>query len=756
MSASTRSMSASRSSSIERDDESFEEMSQTPPTPFAEDQFQVTNSLEDLQTEEQRRVLNTVSELRKCGLESVLPLPQLVVCGDQSAGKSSVLEALTEIPFPRNDNLCTRFATEISLRNAPVDALTVKIIPDNSRPAAEQSVIRQFVQTITNFDDLPGIMDMAMNAMGITADNDDETTRRAFSRDVLSIAIDGPTRPHLTLVDLPGLIASATNEASDADVETVAQITEHYISQSRTICLAVISAKNDVANQQILKRVRKHDPEGQRTLGIITKPDTLDAGSGNEKAFIALAKNENVKFKLGWHVVRNRKYEEMDYSLLQRNSKENSWFRTSNFKVLPKDTVGVEKLRTRLAALLFEHVKKELPKLRSELENQLAAYEDELATYGDSRSTAIECRAYLVQLSTEVQKICAAAIEGHYEGKYFQCEVDKEFKLGDKYALARTRAVVQKKNMQFADLMRLKGGKYRIDMSGTMESTRDTEKAREAVENGNPEQLTKEEGLDWVQQAINRTRGKELIGDINPLLVSELFWEQSSKWEQMADDHANEVFDQCTQFLQNLLRDKVPKDVETRLWPALIEDTLNDRSRAARQELSRLIADLQDHPINYNHYYTDNINRRRQEREQRALDQCLQDSQAESPDRDGDNKGEIDLSKLRENFTTSFTKDPERFGCEDALDRLLAIYKVLQKVFIANVTTQVVERHIVRGLDKIFDPIAVNKMSDEQVAAIASEPLTTRREREYLVDQIENLRKGKRIFRSIMGGGVTL
>ncbi|PQE07233.1 interferon-induced GTP-binding Mx protein [Rutstroemia sp. NJR-2017a BVV2] len=730
--------------------------SQIPPAPFVEDHFQVTDSLEDLQTEEQRRVLNTVSSLRKCGLDSVLPLPQLVVCGDQSAGKSSVLEALTEIPFPRNDNLCTRFATEISLRNAPVDALTVKIIPDNSRPAAEQAVIRQFVQTITNFDDLPSIMDMAMNAMGITADNGNDTTRRAFSRDILSIGIDGPTRPHLTLVDLPGLIASATNEASDADVETVAQITEHYISQSRTICLAVISAKNDIANQQILKRVRKHDPEGQRTLGIITKPDTLDAGSGNEKAFIALAKNENVKFKLGWHVVRNRKYEEMDYSLLQRNSKENSWFRTSNFKVLPKDTVGVEKLRTRLAALLFEHVKKELPKLRSELENQLAAYEDGLKTYGDSRSTAVECRAYLVQLSTEIQKICAAAIEGHYEGKYFQCEVGIDFKLDDKYALARTRAVVQKMNMQFANLMRLKGHKYHIDMTDQLKSTRDTAKADEAAENGEPKHLTKEEGLDWIQRAINRTRGKELMGDINPLLVSELFWEQASKWEQMAEDHTNEIFDQCAQFLQNLLRDKVPKDVETRLWSALIEDALNDRSKAGRQELSRLIEDLQNHPINYNHYYTDNVNRRRKEKEEKLIEQCLQESQDYLYDEHGEAQTIVDPSKLQDKIAKSFTKDPERFGCEDALDRLLAIYKVLQKVFIANVTTQVVERHIVRGLDKIFDPIAVNKMSDDQVAAIASEPLTMRREREYLVDQIKKLGDGKRIFRSIMGGGVSL
>ena len=69
-------------------------------------------------------MLDVVDQIRKCVLESIIPLPQLVVCRDQSAGKSSILEALTKIPFPRNDNLCTRFATEIILRRAPVDSLS--------------------------------------------------------------------------------------------------------------------------------------------------------------------------------------------------------------------------------------------------------------------------------------------------------------------------------------------------------------------------------------------------------------------------------------------------------------------------------------------------------------------------------------------------------------------------------------------------------------------------------------------------------
>lgn len=93
--------------------------------------FKTTSSLEDLQTDEQRRVLDTVAQIRKCGLEGVLDLPQIVVMGDQSAGKSSVLEALTEIPFPRNDNLCTRFATEIILRRAANSKYLPTWLPSN-------------------------------------------------------------------------------------------------------------------------------------------------------------------------------------------------------------------------------------------------------------------------------------------------------------------------------------------------------------------------------------------------------------------------------------------------------------------------------------------------------------------------------------------------------------------------------------------------------------------------------------------------
>lgn len=518
-------------------------------------------TLEELQTDEQRRILDTVTQIRKCGLESILSLPQIVVCGDQSAGKSSVLEALTEIPFPRNDNLCTRFATEISLRREPVDRLTVKVIPDNTRPSDEQGAIKDFSESITDFKDLPVIMGAAMNVMGIS---DAEQTPRAFARDILSIEIEGPNRPQVTLVDIPGLIQASTKGVSDADVATVAEITNHYISQSRTICLAVIAATNDAANQPILQKVRVFDPEGERTLGVITKLDRLPVGSGSEAKFLELAMNKDVFFKLGWHVIKNRKFEEREFSVQERNNAEMEFFRGSVFNTLPKGSVGIDTLRVRLSHLLFEHVKNELPHLNDELESTLGTSRRELALLGTSRSTAEECRTYLAQLSMSCHTICKAGLQGNYEDRYFKCDLDKPFSLNSRDSFARLRAALQYANASFEEALRTRGHKYAIKMTTLKNVVSDDESLQEVVS-----VLSKDDAMKWAQKMLLRSRGTELIGNFNPNLIAELFWEQSQPWENLARDHVERVCGLCERFLDDVLTYMAPQDVKSRLWYAV-------------------------------------------------------------------------------------------------------------------------------------------------------------------------------------------
>lgn len=80
--------------------------------------------------------------------------------------------------------------------------------------------------------------------------------------------------------------------------------------------------------------------------------------------------------------------------------------------------------------------------------------------------------------------------------------------------------------------------------------------------------------------------------------------------------------------------------------------------------------------------------------------------------------------------------------------------QVQQKTFIANVTTQVIERHIVRNLEGIFCPVTVQSLSEAEIMGLTSEPTSTRTQRKFLDDRIKKLEGGHSILRSVLGGSV--
>jgi hypothetical protein len=549
------------------------------------------------------------------------------------------------------------------------------------------------------------------------------------------------------------LIQNATTGVTDEDVELVRSITDRYISQPRTICLAVISCLNDYANQGIITRIRKHDPKGERTLGIITKPDRLERGSGSETAFIALARNEDIRFNLGWHVLRNRNFQESQSSFVERNMTEDDFFYKSNFRVLDKDNVGIDALRARLSLLLFEHVKNELPKLRSELDDKLTSMKTQLGNLGVKRSDPKECREFLTTLSLEFHGICKAAVSGHYEGTYFQPKTSDAFSQKSSDAVRRLRALVQMMNEKFASRFRTHGHRYWIETNDPkFEAKAETTKSEPGLEP--PIILTEPQAIQWVKDALVRSRGRELSGTFNPLLIGELFWEQASKWNGLSTDHMEEMSHICSCFLNILLQEKCPKDLQTRL-SVTVQDALKERENNAYAELDRLMSDLREYPINYNHYYLKTVQQKRKEKENIALQKAVRDATTETEDGEGyypDGLIRLDVEQVSMNFWKTMGGDGDmgQHSCHEIVQSVVAIYKVLHKVFVQNVTMQVVERHIVRGLENIFSPITVNKMSDEEVEGIAAEPAVAKRQRAFLEDQIKKLSNGQRILKGVM------
>jgi len=454
-------------------------------------------SLGRLQSQEQMELLDVVDSLRACHLGDIIALPQLIVCGDQSSGKSSVLEAISGLPFPRQENVCTRFATEVILRRASEDRISVSIDPAKERSRKTRNLLLQFRRNLKTKEDFSEMFESAKQVMGLSSSG------KSFSNDVLRVEFSGPSLPQLTLVDLPGLIQSATSSQTADDVELVKALVSGYLVNPRSIILAVVSAGYEPSNQAILDRAREVDPKGLRTLGIITKPDTLVKGSKLEDSFITLAKNEDVKFSLGWHAVKN-----LDLARREQNGngsrdeQENLFFRESSFNVLQSSSVGIEPLRNRLSKVLFNQIRSELPRLVEEIQTNVLEAKAVSEKLGPSRAEIDQQRLFLISLSQSFQSICRDAVRGDYDDKFFHDDTNPG---------RRLCANIMNMHFQFAEKMREQGAAWiiqdnKVDEDEDEDDDEESEESEEDYDSDNDSDDENAERRERRQDKLQRER----------------------------------------------------------------------------------------------------------------------------------------------------------------------------------------------------------------------------------------------------------
>lgn len=150
--------------------------------------------LSELQSAKQVALLDAIDKLRNQGLSHHnISLPQLVVCGDQSSGKSSVLEGLTGLNFPTKEGLCTTFATEVILRREPNLEISCSILPTKGRSPAQTEQLRKFERSYSTPDDFnfETLVDEAKKQMAFGSST-------AFFDDKLLIRFAGPDVPPMT------------------------------------------------------------------------------------------------------------------------------------------------------------------------------------------------------------------------------------------------------------------------------------------------------------------------------------------------------------------------------------------------------------------------------------------------------------------------------------------------------------------------------------------------------------------------------
>jgi dynamin-like GTPase MGM1, mitochondrial len=206
-----------------------------------------------------KKMIEIRSILQTVGQGNALTLPSIVVIGSQSSGKSSVLEAIVGHEFlPKGSNMVTRRPIELTLVNTPESHAEYGEFPALG------------LGKITDFSSIQ----RTLTELNLAVPDSE-----CVSDDPIQLTISSPHVPDLSLIDLPGYIQVVGKGQPLELKQKIADLCDKYI-QPPNIILAISAADVDLANSTALRASRRVDPRGERTIGVVTKMDLVDAPRG--------------------------------------------------------------------------------------------------------------------------------------------------------------------------------------------------------------------------------------------------------------------------------------------------------------------------------------------------------------------------------------------------------------------------------------------------------------------------------------------
>ncbi|KAL4876490.1 P-loop containing nucleoside triphosphate hydrolase protein [Aspergillus karnatakaensis] len=419
----------------------------------------------DLQQIDTKPLFDAIDKLRRLRIKTnEIPIPQLLVVGEQSSGKSSVLESIAQISFPVGTGVCTRFPIELVMRRSSQPRLSIKIVPgtirenDQAAIARMQAYHREVTATGDNLDISPYIAE-ASGVIGVPI-NDEANTDNGlhFTDDTLHIVHHGPHLVDLTLLDLPGIFTSPIGDQTIEDVKLVRRITKRYAQDPRSIILLVCSGAVDYATYTAPALIRNLGVK--RIMGILTH---LDVKGNVDQAEKLYSRQLEKHCDLGWHFLINRSGENpKKMSFKERDENERTIFE-NKFAVLPPDSWGVVRLREKLRRLLLAAVFDNLPKLIDQVKKEKERHRAEFNRLPPARTTEWEQRQYLLKQAVEFVALAEAASYPIYSKdlKFFGRYDDRAFNK------RKLQATVREMNLAFSKAMRHHGPSTVIDDSLT-------------------------------------------------------------------------------------------------------------------------------------------------------------------------------------------------------------------------------------------------------------------------------------------------
>ncbi|KAL4066187.1 P-loop containing nucleoside triphosphate hydrolase protein [Scleroderma citrinum] len=349
--------------------------------------------LSDPATAQQRRaMLDLINRLRNTGVQSDIDLPMIAVIGNQSAGKSSLIESISGITLPRSSGTCTRCPTECRLTHSETPwtcAVKLHFIADKQGAPTRARVV-PFGDTISAKADVEERIRRAQRAI-LNPSTDPKTflegaqvveNETSFSRNYVSLEIRGKELADLSFVDLPGLIASVGQAGHVNDIDLVKNLVTSYIEKPSCVILLTVACETDFENQGAHHLAKHFDPEGKRTVGVLTKPDRIP--HGEEESWLRLIRNEVEPLANNWYCVKQPSSQELkdgiDWAGARRH--ESEFFASTqpwcDLDPYYQSFLRTSKLTDRLSTILAELIAKRLPEIQDELHKVVQMTEERL------------------------------------------------------------------------------------------------------------------------------------------------------------------------------------------------------------------------------------------------------------------------------------------------------------------------------------------------------------------------------------------
>ena len=357
------------------------------------------------------------------GQNTTLDLPQIVVVGGQSSGKSSVLEAIVGRSFlPRGAGIVTRRPLILQLHNTAANDGNedYEVDPDLSQHEEEEEAEENKRSSVEwgEFLHSPGRRHYDFTAIRTEIIRDTERltgTNKGINPTPIQLKIYSPHVLPLTLVDLPGIAKVAVGD-QPPDIESqIREMSLRYISNPNAIILAVTSANSDLANSDALRLAQEVDPYGERTLGVLTKLDLMDPGTDAADVL----HNKVIPLRQGYIGVVNRGQLdiESDLSIREGLKKEMHFFRhhpTYGHDRALGGKLGTHNLAKHLNTLLMHHIRECLPELKTRISCMMNDVQMELDALGGptQEETRSDLSGELLSLLSKFTSNFSATLEG--------------------------------------------------------------------------------------------------------------------------------------------------------------------------------------------------------------------------------------------------------------------------------------------------------------------------------------------------------